>query len=94
MTKWARLENNIVMELTTLDPTGRHAPNLIWIPCGEEVAERWTYNESTKTFSAFVPPGPPNNGATELTPEQIAENTKNLVIVEPTGDAKPNFSTQ
>ena len=30
---WARLENNLVMELTDIDPEGRFHPSLVWVEC-------------------------------------------------------------
>ncbi|CEE93300.1 Phage domain protein (modular protein) [Xenorhabdus nematophila str. Anatoliense] len=34
--RWARLEDDIVMELTDIDPTGRFHPLLIWVGCPAE----------------------------------------------------------
>lgn len=42
--KWARIENNAVMEVTTIDPEGRFHSDLIWVSCPEEVDQRWTYD--------------------------------------------------
>lgn len=36
---WARLENNVVMELTDIDPEGRFHPSLIWIVCPADVQQ-------------------------------------------------------
>ena len=54
MTKWARIENNTVMEITNIDPEGRFHPALIWAECPEEVEQHWTYDG--KEFAAPPPP--------------------------------------
>lgn len=33
---WARIENDIIVELTDIDPAGRFHPDLIWILLTEE----------------------------------------------------------
>jgi hypothetical protein len=45
MSKWARAENNIVVETTDIDPTGRFTPELVaqFIECPEEVEQGWQY---------------------------------------------------
>lgn len=58
MSKFARIENNSVMEIIDFDPTGRFAPNFIFVPCGDDVGERDSYNAKAKMFSKFVEPVP------------------------------------
>lgn len=41
---WARIENNIVKELTNVDPTGRFHPSLIWISCSSYCESGWIYD--------------------------------------------------
>lgn len=48
--KWARIENETVMEITDIDPAGRFHESLIWVQCPVEVEQRWTY--ANGTFSA------------------------------------------
>ena len=44
--KWARIENNLVMETTDIDPEGRFHESLIWVECPEDVVSGWTYSGS------------------------------------------------
>lgn len=53
MAKWARIENNVVMEVTDIDPEGRFHPSLIWVACGDEVDQRWVY-DGISSFSIPV----------------------------------------
>ncbi|WP_416776578.1 hypothetical protein ACNFJN_16280 [Xenorhabdus budapestensis] len=41
--KWARLENNIVIELTDTDPAGRFHPLLIWVECPVGIPAGYIY---------------------------------------------------
>lgn len=56
MSKFARIENNTVMEVIDFDPTGRFAPDFVFVPCGDEVGDNDTYNPKTKKFSRYVMP--------------------------------------
>ncbi|WP_179211989.1 hypothetical protein [Escherichia coli] len=47
---WARLENNVVMELTDIDPEGRFHPSLIWVECHADVQQGYIFN-----FGEFTP---------------------------------------
>ncbi|KLU15414.1 MULTISPECIES: hypothetical protein [Xenorhabdus] len=40
---WARLENNIVIELTDIDPAGRFHPLLIWVECPAGIPSGYVY---------------------------------------------------
>lgn len=53
MTTWARINNGVVVELTTIDPTDRFHSNIVWvvIPEGVAVTQRWTY-----IGEVFAPP--------------------------------------
>lgn len=48
---WARLENNVVMELTDIDPEGRFHPSLIWVECPEDTQYGYIYDGTN-----FYPP--------------------------------------
>lgn len=37
--KWARVENNEVMEITDINPDGRFHPSLIWVECPADVQQ-------------------------------------------------------
>lgn len=37
--KWARVENNEVMEITGINPDGRFHPSLIWVECPADVQQ-------------------------------------------------------
>jgi hypothetical protein len=71
MAKWARIVDNQVQETLSFDPEGRFPADFVWVPCAEEVQERWTYNAATKKFTPFVletvEPTP------ELPPERLEE---------------------
>ena len=48
---WARIENNVVMELTDIDPTGRYHDSLIWVECPPDTQRGYIYNSGE-----FTPP--------------------------------------
>lgn len=50
MTKYARIENNTVLEIIDFDPTGKFHPMLLWVPCSDDTKEHDTYNDGV-----FVP---------------------------------------
>ena len=50
----ARIENGIVREILTAEPFPPFHPDLVWVECGAEVREGWTWDG--KTFEE--PPGP------------------------------------
>lgn len=52
---WARIENNIVMEIIDFDPTDRFHSSIVWIPCTIDTAEHDTYN-GDGTFTPYSPP--------------------------------------
>lgn len=58
MSKWARIDNGTVAEITDIDPEGRFHPSLLWVVCTEEVASGWKYEDGE-----FSPP--------ELAPETV-----------------------
>ena len=49
---WARIENNVVMELTDIDPSGRFHPTLVWLACPEDTVEGSVYDSRTNSFTA------------------------------------------
>lgn len=46
---WARLENNVVMELTDIDPEGRFHPSLVWVECPEGTQQWYIYENGSFT---------------------------------------------
>ena len=59
MSKWALILNDQVHEITELDPTGRFSPDFVWVPCGDDVGERDSYDSVTGEFTKFELPPPP-----------------------------------
>jgi hypothetical protein len=41
---WALIVNGRVHEITDVDPDGRFAPDLTWVPCDSSVREGWVYD--------------------------------------------------
>ena len=64
MAKWARIDNGSVVEVTTIDPDGRHHPELVWVSCGDEIDETYDYDGSS-----FVPGEVVDEPAVPLIPE-------------------------
>lgn len=56
---WARIEDGVVKETTTVDPEGRYHPDLVWVPADETVKQMDSYDFETGTFSDFIPPEEP-----------------------------------
>lgn len=50
---WARIEDDIVLEIVTIDPAGRYHPSLVWVECGPEVKPGWQYKRGE--FSQPIP---------------------------------------
>lgn len=50
---WARIENNVVAEVTDIDPAGRFHPSMIWVACTTDVQPNWVYDGEN-----FSPPAP------------------------------------
>ncbi len=48
---WARIEDNVVVELTEIDPTDRFHHTLIWLPCDKSVQPGWRH-----TSGLLAPP--------------------------------------
>lgn len=48
---WARVEDNVVLEVIDVNPGGRYHPSIEWIPCSDEVLPTWTLSNGT-----FSPP--------------------------------------
>ena len=63
MTKWARIENNVAVELTTIDPNGRFHPSLVWEIVPDDVTELSTFEVDEKGDKVwnvvYHPPLPP-----------------------------------
>lgn len=58
MSKYARIENGEVKEVISFNPAGKFAPDFVFVPCDDTVAERDTYNATTGEFTKFVMPTP------------------------------------
>lgn len=58
MSKFARLENDTVMEVINFDPAGKFAPDFVamFVPCPDSVGERDTYDAKTGKFKSFELP--------------------------------------
>jgi hypothetical protein len=50
---WARIENNVVVELTDINPEGRFHKDLVWKSCNSSVQVGWIYEGNE-----FVSPSP------------------------------------
>lgn len=51
MAKWARMDGNVVAELTLDDPTGKFHPDVIWVRCPNATRVGWL-----KDGENFTPP--------------------------------------
>lgn len=40
---WARIEDEIVVELTDVNPEGRYVPEMKWVECPDNVQPEWIY---------------------------------------------------
>ncbi|HAJ6759086.1 TPA: hypothetical protein HNC90_22490 [Escherichia coli] len=49
---WARIENNIVMEITDIDPAERFHPSLIWVECPVDTRQGYFYSNNEFTSSS------------------------------------------
>ena len=63
MSKWCRVKEGKVYEVTELDPTGRFGPSFVWQACPDNVEQNMLYDEETDNYTEFV---------NELTAEEIA----------------------
>lgn len=54
---WARIENDSVAEVTTIDPVGRFHESLMWRACGPAVRPGWSYFDS-KFLEPVAAPSP------------------------------------
>lgn len=69
MTKWARIENQKVVETTNLDPSGRYHPSLVWVECSDEVSGGFSFDGA----SFVAPPAPALTTAQDLAPGRTLE---------------------
>ena len=58
---WARIEDGVVKETTTVNPEGRYHPDLVWVLADETVNQMDTYDWETGTFTGFIPPEEPDH---------------------------------
>ena len=65
MSKFARLEDNVVMEVIDFDPTGKFAPDFVFVSAPDTVGERDVYDPKKKTFTKQPEPGPKAEGTIE-----------------------------
>jgi len=63
MSKWCRIKEGKVYEVTELDPTGRFGPSFAWQACPDNVEQHMLYDVETDNYTEFV---------SELTAEEIA----------------------
>lgn len=63
MSKWCRIKDGKVYEVTELDPTGRFGPSFVWQACPDNVEQHMLYDAETDNYTEFV---------SELTAEEIA----------------------
>lgn len=69
MSKWARIDNELVAETTDVDPTGRFHGSLTWVPCSDNVVAGWGYSNGAFT----APPTPAPTTAQDLAPGRSLE---------------------
>ncbi len=64
--KWALIVSGVVSEVSEIDPTNRFHPGLAWVPCADDVAIGWSFDNDR-----FLPiAGPPRRiGAEEIKAE-------------------------
>lgn len=56
---WHRIEKNVVVETTEIDPVGRFHPSFVWVKDGGANAGiGFRYDEGTQSFVAPEPPPP------------------------------------
>lgn len=65
MSKFVRLENNVVVEVIDFDPTGKFHPDFVFIPAPDTVGERDVYDPAAKTFTPQPEPEPVVEGTIE-----------------------------
>lgn len=41
--KWARIESDIVVETTLIDPKKYFHPSIVWVPCPDYVGQDYRY---------------------------------------------------
>lgn len=72
---WARIENNVVAEVTDIDPAGRFHPSLIWVECTTDVQQNWLYDGKK-----FSPPAPVQEVFT--VPQSCTNRQGKLALIE------------
>jgi hypothetical protein len=53
---WTRLESNVAVELTNIDPVGRFHPSLVWVACPDDLTPGSVMNEDGSWTYAPPPP--------------------------------------
>ena len=53
---WTRLESNVAVELTDIDPEGRFHPSLVWVSCPDDLTPGSVMNEDGSW--TYAPPQP------------------------------------
>lgn len=55
---WALLTDNVVREITDIDPSGRYHPDLLWVPVPEGVGVGWVLVEGEWSPPVLEVPAP------------------------------------
>ncbi len=81
MTKWARIEDEIVVEVIDIDPSGRYHESIKWFAVSDEVEQGWVVDDGS--FATPDPALPP-----ELPHEPVPEDEVDLDA--PIGGLQPD----
>jgi len=57
--KWARIKNNVAVEVINFNPRGKFHPSIIWIQVPDEVRQGWTTDGTTWTAPEIQEPVEP-----------------------------------
>jgi len=86
MAKWARIVDDVVIEITDVDPEGRFHPDLIWETVPENVEQNWVKSGNSFAAPVVVPAVPAdhtiphkldeNGNVVPLSPEEILPSTE------------------
>lgn len=59
--KWARIENDQVVEIVLYNPKGRFHPSIVWVECPDVVVENWVYSNGEFSQPPVFPEPVPAN---------------------------------
>ncbi|MFQ2050947.1 tail fiber assembly protein [Aeromonas veronii] len=91
---WARIENNVVMETTNTDPSGRYYEGLNWMECSDDVAPGWIVSGKDMKPPLSVEM-PPEDKALYQLADCLASANQQIAIIKPAVDggyAKPEHT--